>query len=314
MRCQTHIARHAPAPWQCRYCYTGKVSFVVVFAIACCLCIGTIVRAYSVLVGLGVEADHLAVVVDGKICAFVSAGSRRESTEIEDSASPSYRSTQSPNSSSCASPASARTSAAHIPGNSRAPGQQVPASPRAIARTSRPLGEAAEEDPGMYDHHAVHFLEVQSPVVREGSAFSHTSLRDWQIKAGRSDSYAQGSRSSVWQCEWCTTQLAGVSSLLLGLCLLRNVLARSAYCTPSSRAYIPLPTCACPCLLQSLDARRQQPGKSWVPAEATALAAASKTTTRTTASSLLLAACGVPLCANVAASLQLCPCPQCRTR
>jgi hypothetical protein len=102
----------------------------------------------------------------------------------------------------------------HFAGEGRAFGHHLLAAAAAAAAAEAPshasqpagspLGEAAEEDLSMFEYHGGHIPDVQSPVVREGSAFSHSSPRDWHIKAGMTDSYIQRSRSSasLWHCEY----------------------------------------------------------------------------------------------------------------
>jgi hypothetical protein len=135
----------------------------------------------------------------------LSAGSRRQTKDGEEAAGRSQRSTQSAASSSCNSPASARTSAAQAQLNTdgTALHQQLAAvhtvqtAPHA---TGRPLGEGLEDEASMFDyHHSAYHHSVESPVARETS-----NISDWQIKAGRMDSCISRSRSSasLWHSEY----------------------------------------------------------------------------------------------------------------
>jgi hypothetical protein len=70
--------------------------------------------------------------------------------------------------------------------------------------TGRPLVEGLEDEISMFEYHHGHHMHhsADSPVAREGSS----NLSDWQIKAGRTDSYLTrtrtGSSASLWHSEW----------------------------------------------------------------------------------------------------------------
>jgi hypothetical protein len=66
--------------------------------------------------------------------------------------------------------------------------------------TGTPLGEGLEDEMMFDYHHSNHMhYSAGSPLAREGS-----NMSDWQIKAGRTDSYLTRTRSSasLWHSEY----------------------------------------------------------------------------------------------------------------
>jgi hypothetical protein len=84
------------------------------------------------------------------------------------------------------------------------PGAQVAAAQVSHA-TARPLGEGLEDEIMFDYHHSNHMHHsAGSPLAREGS-----NMSDWQIKAGRTDSYLTRTRSSasLWHSEYQFTDM-----------------------------------------------------------------------------------------------------------
>jgi hypothetical protein len=150
----------------------------------------------------------------------MSAVTRRDTKEGEE-ASGSARTTHSNNSSACASPVGARASPHHAHFDNKALWQHlahVPAS-QGSPIAARPLGEGAEDEVSMFEYHGRQSPDVSSPVTREGSAFSHTSLRDWHTKAGRTESGISRSRSSasLWHCEYAKSHKHNITAAGFGV-------------------------------------------------------------------------------------------------